>query len=131
MVRQASCKTVAIVLSLAIGCDGSPPAAQTARETTPPAKAVPAEPETAFEAVGRAYDDPRSDVQIRKDNAFIEAVRDGNADTARRMLASGASVSAPYIDPHAFLSAGQTRVHCASLRIDGRERRYGETAPRT
>ena len=108
MVRQASCKTVAIVLSLAIGCDGSPPAAQTARETTPPAKAVPAEPETAFEAVGRAYDDPRSDVQIRKDNAFIEAVRDGNADTARRMLASGASVSAPYIDPHAFLSAGQT-----------------------
>lgn len=99
--------------ALMIGC--SRPQAET--ETLPPAQSTavklpldkPAldEPKTVFEEVARAYDDPRNDGQIQKDNAFIEAVRGGDLDAAKESLASGAGVDARYVDPYAFLSAGQ------------------------
>ncbi len=100
--------TVAIAINLIAGCDRSSPTKPTTGGASPSAKAEGAEPKTALEMVARAHNDSRSDETIRRDNAFIEAVLDGNLAKAHEGLASGAGVNGPYIDPHAFLSAGQT-----------------------
>lgn len=99
---------IAVGFCLAIGCDRSPPPGQAKSKATPAANAEPGGSETATEAGAGANKDSRSKKQIKIDNAFIEAVHDGNLDEARRLLASGASVNGRYIDYHAFLSAGQT-----------------------
>jgi len=108
MFKRVYCTSVAVAFSLVIGCDRSPPAAQRAGGTAPPAKTAPGESNLAAEAAARANKDSRSEGQIEKDNAFIKAARAGDSTTVRQLLASGASVNGRYIDYQAFLSAGQT-----------------------
>lgn len=108
MFRRVYWMCFAVVFGLAFGCDRSPPDGQAKSGTKPVANAGTGDTKTAAEAAGRANKDPRSKKQIKIDNDFIEAVRDGDVDQARRMLASGASVNGRYIDYEAFLSAGRT-----------------------
>lgn len=108
MFRRVYRTCFAIAFALAIGCDHSPPAGQTKGGAKPAANAGAGENKSTVEAAARANKEPRSKKQIKIDNAFIEAVRDGNVDQARRMLASGAGINGRYVDYHAFLSAGQT-----------------------
>jgi hypothetical protein len=63
---------------------------------------------TRLEAIARIYDDLRSDLDILRDNAFLDAVEAGDVERAREHLAADAGVNAQYIDAEAFLSAGKT-----------------------
>ena len=96
---------VTILTVLIAGCDRSPTATQPASPSTTPATAE----ATFLERVARvAGDHQRSDQQIRRDNAFIEAIRDREVVKAADLLKAGADPSARYIDPETFLDAGRT-----------------------
>lgn len=89
LIHQCFLGPAAILAMLSAGCEYSPTVAQSPTPAT-----VPAPPEaTPLEEFARALGDPRSDQQIRRDNAFIDAVRDRDLANAAKMLKGGADPS--------------------------------------
>jgi uncharacterized protein len=96
--------TPAILSVLVAGCDRSPTAAQSPNPTTAPATTE----ATLLERIARTATDQRNDQQIKRDNVFVEAIRDRDLAKAAELLSAGADPSARYIDAEAFLSPGRT-----------------------